>query len=414
LNRVGVTSQGLWKKFHRGEIHDSLRDLIPAVARRISGRGPRAADLGAQDFWALRDVSFEVKAGEALGIIGPNGAGKSTILKLLSGILKPTRGRLSIHGRLRALIEIAAGFHPDLTGRENVFLNGAILGMRGSEVARKLDRIIDFSGIEPFIDTPVKRYSSGMLARLGFSVAAHMEPEVLVVDEILSVGDLAFQRKCYAHMSGLASQGVAVVFVSHNLGAVSQLCPQTMVLGDGTVRFIGPTADAERCYLSLLSARRRESSDIVLEEFELTDEAGRPKTVFATGEVCRIRAVVGSRRHYPKFALGLSLAAPSGDEVFHTTCHRLDGSSVSLIPDGRVLLDARLVLNLVGGDYTVFLQCHDYSELSSEICRFDAGRLQVPPRPEFGGVSFLEPRLEMRTVESGDARLVSRRSGNDE
>src|SRR5205814_3843662 len=194
-----VVFEGIWKKFRRGERHDSLRDLVPALARGLARRR-RPLDLAEQEFWAVRDVSFEVGPGEALGIIGPNGAGKSTSLKLLTKILRPTRGQCALRGRVGALIEVAAGFHPDLTGRENVFLQGAIMGMARNEVTRKLDAIIDFSGLHDFVDTPVKRYSSGMNARLGFSIAANLNPDVLVIDEVLAVGDMAFQQRCINRM----------------------------------------------------------------------------------------------------------------------------------------------------------------------------------------------------------------------
>ena len=193
---TAVQVDHVWKKFRRGELHDSLRDLIPAVARRLLGRGPRSDALLEREFWALKDVSFEVQRGQSLGIIGPNGAGKSTMLKLLSRIIRPTRGDYHVHGRLSALIEVGAGFHQDLTGRENIYLNGTILGMSKKEIRAKEERIIDFAGIEEFIETPVKRYSSGMMARLGFAIAAHLEPDVLLVDEILSVGDAKFRHKC--------------------------------------------------------------------------------------------------------------------------------------------------------------------------------------------------------------------------
>src|SRR5262245_43166527 len=192
-----VVFERVWKKFQRGERHDSLRDLVPALARRVLGRRRPAQELEHREFWALRDVSLEVKPGEALGIIGPNGAGKSTALKVLTRILKPTRGVCEVRGRVGALIEVAAGFHPDLTGRENVFLQGVIMGMRRAEIARKLDEIVDFAGLQHTLDTPVKRYSSGMNARLGFAIAAHLEPDVLLVDEVLAVGDMAFQQKCF-------------------------------------------------------------------------------------------------------------------------------------------------------------------------------------------------------------------------
>ncbi len=228
------------KKFHRGELHDSLRDLVPAMTKRLWGRRPRRDELGAGDFWALRDVTFVVERGRALGIIGPNGAGKSTMLKLLTRILRPTRGRCDVCGRIGALIEIAAGFHPDLTGRENIYLQGVIMGMRRADITRRLEEIVEFAGVGPFIDTPVKRYSSGMHARLGFSVAAHLDPEVLLIDEVLSVGDIAFQAKCIERMKQFKRQGVAIVFVSHNLQAVADLCDRAVYL-NSEVRAQGPT-----------------------------------------------------------------------------------------------------------------------------------------------------------------------------
>ena len=187
MARSAVVVEHIWKKFRRGERHDSLRDLVPSLVRRALR--PQPATLQREEFWALRDLSFTVNPGEALGVIGPNGAGKSTLLKILSRILRPTVGRCVLGGRVGSLIEVAAAFHPDLTGRENVFLQGAIMGMRRAEIARKFDDIVDFSGVSEFIDTPVKRYSSGMNARLGFSIAAHLDPDVLLIDEVLSVGD---------------------------------------------------------------------------------------------------------------------------------------------------------------------------------------------------------------------------------
>jgi lipopolysaccharide transport system ATP-binding protein len=242
-----VIFEGVWKKFRLGERHDSLRDLIPAAVRSIVRRQPDD-ELSQREFWALEDVSFDVHAGQALGIIGPNGAGKSTILKLLTRILRPTRGHCRVTGRVGALIEVAAGFHPDLTGRENIFLQGAIMGMRRLEIARKLEEIIEFAGVREFIDTPVKRYSSGMNARLGFSIAAHLDPDVLIIDEVLSVGDSAFQDRCVKRMEEFKRQGVTIVFVSHNLQAVSALCDRAVLL-QRAVRAIGATDQVLRSYV---------------------------------------------------------------------------------------------------------------------------------------------------------------------
>ena len=207
-----IEFQHVWKKFRRGEFHDSLRDMVPALASQLFGRrSPDALDQ--REFWAVQDVSFSVRPGEALGIIGPNGAGKSTILKLLTRILRPTQGRCGIRGRVGTLIEIAAGFHQDLTGAENIFLQGCIMGMTRKEIAARFDDIIAFSELAEFIDTPVKRYSSGMNARLGFAIAAHMSPDVLVVDEVLAVGDWRFQKKAFDRIGEMMRRGIPVVVV---------------------------------------------------------------------------------------------------------------------------------------------------------------------------------------------------------
>lgn len=244
MSQPAVVFDRVWKKFRMGERYDSLRDLVPSLVKR-----GRTTALNEQEFWAVQDVSFEVEPGEAVGIIGPNGAGKSTTLKLLTRILKPTRGSCLVRGRVGALIEVAAGFHPDLTGRDNIFLQGAIMGMRRLDIVRKLDEIIDFSGIGLFIDTPVKRYSSGMQARLGFAVAAHLDPDVLFIDEVLSVGDMTFQTKCIERLRSQISAGVTMIFVSHNLQAVASLCNRTLVFAKGAKLFDGPSEEALDVYV---------------------------------------------------------------------------------------------------------------------------------------------------------------------
>ena len=236
-----VRFDGVWKKFRGGQRHDSLRDLIPAAIKALTSRQDRE-QLQAQEFWALQDVSFDVPPGQALGVIGPNGAGKSTTLKLLTRILRPTRGSSVVSGRVGALIEVAAGFHPDLTGRENVYLQGAVMGMKRAEVAARFDEIVDFAGVAGFIDTPIKRYSSGMNARLGFSIAAHLNPNVLIIDEVLSVGDMAFQARCVERMRKFKRDGVTIVFVSHNLQAVAELCDEVLYLNRQT-RALGPALE---------------------------------------------------------------------------------------------------------------------------------------------------------------------------
>lgn len=249
MTTPGIDVRGVWKKFHRGQLHDSLRDLIPAAAAGALGRSSPEEELASGDFWALRDLSFQVRPGDALGVIGPNGAGKSTLLKLVNRILRPTRGHIEVRGRAAALIEVAAGFHMDLTGGENIYLQGAIMGMKRSEVRQKFDQIVAFSGLEGFIDTPVKRYSSGMNARLGFSIAAHLNPDVLLIDEVLAVGDFAFQTKAFARIQELVDRGTPVIVVSHQLDRVADLCDRALLLDRGRVVKQGPPSECIAAYV---------------------------------------------------------------------------------------------------------------------------------------------------------------------
>ncbi|MEO6525572.1 MAG: ABC transporter ATP-binding protein [Gemmatimonadaceae bacterium] len=228
----------------------TLREsLMEGAGEMVRGLRAGAARVEEREFWALRDVSFEIAHGEAVGVIGGNGAGKSTLLKLLSRVTAPTTGRCEIRGRVGSLLEVGTGFHPDLTGRENVFLNGAILGMRQREIARKFDEIVAFAEVEQFIDTQVKRYSSGMYLRLAFSVAAHLEPEVLLVDEVLAVGDAAFQKKCLGKMGDVAAAGRTVLFVSHNMDAVQRLCARAMLVDRGRIAADGDSRDITARYV---------------------------------------------------------------------------------------------------------------------------------------------------------------------
>ena len=248
----------VWKKFNRGEFNDSLRDAIPAMFKSLIGLGPSRAELQKNEFWALKDIDFKVEEGESVALIGHNGAGKSTLLKIFSKILKPNRGSIRVNGRMRALIEIGSGFHGDLTGRENIFLNGSILGMSRQEIKSKFDAIVDFAGIEDFLDMPVKRYSSGMFARLGFAVAAHLEPEILIVDEVLAVGDIAFQRKCLSKMDEITKEGRTVIFVSHNMSAVRNLCHRSILFNHGEMVKDGPTGIVVEEFFKLLQQEQKE------------------------------------------------------------------------------------------------------------------------------------------------------------
>jgi len=221
-------------------LRDALSSTTKALFRPFQNRKSKIENLP-EEFWALKDVNFEIKQGDRVGIIGRNGAGKSTLLKILSRITEPTTGRISINGRVASLLEVGTGFHPELTGRENIFLNGAILGMSKEEIKRKFDEVVAFAEVEKFLDTPVKRYSSGMYVRLAFSVAAHLEPEILIVDEVLAVGDVKFQSKCLGKMQAVAGEGRTIIFVSHNIGAVRALCSTGIYLENGKVRMVADT-----------------------------------------------------------------------------------------------------------------------------------------------------------------------------
>jgi lipopolysaccharide transport system ATP-binding protein len=263
MGELAVRVEGLGKEYRLGgprERYSTLRDRVNTLAsapfRALRGRGERSEQ--SPPFWALKDVSFEVRPGEVAGIIGRNGAGKSTLLKILSRITEPTEGEVDIDGRVGSLLEVGTGFHPELTGRENVYLNGAILGMKRAEIARKFDEIVAFAEVEKFIDTPVKHYSSGMYMRLAFAVAAHLEPEILIVDEVLAVGDAEFQQKCLGRMKDIARSGRTVLFVSHHLQSVAQLCTQVIILAGGSVTYEGDVAEGIRMYVR--SLRRAERS----------------------------------------------------------------------------------------------------------------------------------------------------------
>jgi lipopolysaccharide transport system ATP-binding protein len=253
MSELAIRVEHLGKQYRLGgqqarysTFRETLVDTVNAPLRWLKGEHR----VEQNSFWALDDVSFEVKQGEAVGIIGRNGAGKSTLLKILSRITSPTRGRVDIYGRVGSLLEVGTGFHPELTGRENIFLNGAILGMSRVEISRKFDEIVDFSGIEKFLDTPVKHYSSGMYVRLAFAVAAHLEPEILVVDEVLAVGDAEFQKKCLGKMEDVTHEGRTVMFVSHNMGVIEILCQKSILVDAGLLSFIGDTKEAVKHYLS--------------------------------------------------------------------------------------------------------------------------------------------------------------------
>jgi len=258
---TAFSAEALGKRYKVGRIEpygrltESLGRLVTTPIRRIATRGGGDAS---REFWALRNFSIDVSEGEILGVIGPNGAGKSTLLKVLARVTEPTEGRALLYGRVGCLLEVGTGFHQELTGRENVFLNGAILGMRRSEIRRKFEQIVEFADAGPFLDTPVKRYSSGMQVRLAFSVAAHLEPEILIIDEVLAVGDMAFQTKCLGRMDEVSREGRTVIFVSHNMEAVNRLCTRCIRLQNGTVADTGSSADVIERYKRTVAQEQAE------------------------------------------------------------------------------------------------------------------------------------------------------------
>jgi lipopolysaccharide transport system ATP-binding protein len=265
-----IKAEGLGKEYlirhQQGSRYVALRDVLGDAVRRLFRFGSAAPRrvVTREHFWALKDVSFEIGQGERVGIVGRNGAGKSTLLKILSRITDPSHGRAIIRGRVASLLEVGTGFHPELTGRENIFLNGAILGMTKAEIRRKFDEIVAFSGIEKFLDTPVKRYSSGMYVRLAFSVAAHLEPDILVIDEVLAVGDAEFQRKCMGKMESATNDGRTILFVSHNMNAIRRLCNKAMLLESGCIEAMGSAEEV--CHRYLTSQRDQFQQTVIREQ----------------------------------------------------------------------------------------------------------------------------------------------------
>lgn len=333
MNDIALRTVGLGKMYHIGadrQRSDTLRDTLAKAARRPLerlrrlGMNPRAS----QEFWALRDVSIEVPRGEVVGIIGRNGAGKTTLLKVLSHITEPTEGKVEIHGRVASLLEVGTGFHPELSGRENIQLNGAILGMTRAELKRKFDMIVDFSGVSKFLDTPVKHYSSGMFVRLAFSVAAHLDPEVLIVDEVLSVGDTDFQRKSLGKMEEVAGSGRTVLFVSHNLQAIRSLCTTAIEIRAGRVVNSG---DAQRVASEYL-AGHAESTGVLawgqgqgpgddearLARVEVLGPTGEIANIVATDEPFGVRLEFDLSRIDAALCVGFDLVGNDGGVVFRS------------------------------------------------------------------------------------------------
>ena len=369
MSDIAIKISGLGKQYTIGareQRYDTLRDRIAAAAARPFRR-LAAGGLGASTtIWALHGISHEIRRGEVVGVIGGNGAGKSTLLKILSRITEPTEGEAEIHGRVASLLEVGTGFHPDLTGRENIFLNGAILGMRRAEIERKFDEIVRFAEIQEFIDTPVKHYSSGMYVRLGFAVAAQMEPEILIVDEVLAVGDVHFQRKCLGKLDDVARSGRTVLFVSHNMAAIQRLCTSAMLLQRGRLVRVGDVRSTVAAYLGgearggYLAAARTGQPQILSADLE--DEAGQPlETPFCTEPVvCRIRFTLPHRS--PGTRIGIGVLSSDGVHIFTTNSEDAGRSC----PSGPGEFDACVTIpanTLLAGDFNV------------SVCLWNAGAI---------------------------------------
>ena len=380
----------VWKKFHRGQVHDSLRDLIPAVARRLVGRGDTDHELSDGDFWAVRDLSFEVMPGQCLGIIGPNGSGKSTTLKLLTRILQPSRGRAQMDGRAGTLIEVSAGFHGDLTGRENVFLQGAIMGMSKADIVRKFDEIVEFSGVIDAIDTPVKRYSSGMNARLGFSIAAHLEPDILIIDEVLSVGDMSFQERAFGRIRELARSGIPVVMVSHQLERIAELCTDAILLNQGSVGARGTAGEVIAAYIKQQDAKRATQST---GEVSFESVTMRTDTV-ASGERFELQVRGRVEREIPAHIEPLKVRVRSlvtGGMIFSSGSRWL---GLDLSQPGDFHVTVALQANVPPGSYTVEIAAQDLNR-QRDVAIAPSVMIKVTSASKFLGSVQLNPTLEV-------------------
>lgn len=315
MSEKAVIVENLWKGYHlgsgkSGNLRESLSGLFS-----LSEKEKKL-------FWALQNINFSINKGETVGIIGRNGAGKSTLLKVLSRITYPTKGRFEINGRVASLLEVGTGFHPELTGKENIYLNGTILGMTRNEVKSKFDEIVDFSGIQKFIDTPVKRYSSGMYVRLAFAVAAHLEPEILIVDEVLAVGDTEFQKKCLGKMKEVsANQGRTVLFVSHNMGTINQLCKKSILLKNGQIEMIGDSAKVTQAYNHIDGAeafigKNNSENEIYIKKVETFNNANQSTSTFAHSEIINLRFTIGVNQFESFQNIGLALLSREKNRVF--------------------------------------------------------------------------------------------------
>jgi lipopolysaccharide transport system ATP-binding protein len=399
---IAVRVENLSKRYEIGSAkrrHDTLRDLITESAKKAFSRNGRSR-LQRNFVWALNDVSFEIKQGEVVGIIGRNGAGKSTLLKILSRITGPTSGYAEIHGRVGSLLEVGTGFHPELTGRENIYLNGAVLGMKKAEIERKFDEIVAFAETEKFIDTPVKRYSSGMYLRLAFAVAAHLEPEILMVDEVLAVGDVAFQKKCLGKINKVAKEGRTVLFVSHNLVAIESLCDRALLIEQGQLSSVGDARELVHKYLTLdvdasdgqrdLSSHpgRTKSSIPIMKQVTLRSHGSAPVSTVLMGAPLAVRVEFSSESEPIRPVLGVVIVDHHGSPIFGVNNRFISGYHFDKSVSNGTITCRFETLPLMPGRYVLDLyfghQHHDldvvHEAVSFEVAPADVfGTGQLPP-----------------------------------
>jgi lipopolysaccharide transport system ATP-binding protein len=380
MSDIAIRVENLSKLYHIGKAqrrHDTLRDTLAdglRSTRRWLRRTEQSADSEGEDaLWALKNISLEVKRGEVLGIIGRNGAGKSTLLKILSRITEPTAGRVVGYGRVGSLLEVGTGFHPELTGRENIYLNGAMLGMRRVEIDRKFDEIVAFSEVERFLDTPVKRYSSGMYVRLAFAVAAHLEPEILIVDEVLAVGDAAFQKKCLGKMGDVASEGRTVLFVSHTMPTVLSLCSRVVVLQNGRLQFNGGCEQGVTEYqqsgelssgaasIPLDHLPRIPHRPALLTHLRITNSRGAPTSYLQIGEAINLQIDLSLSHRLDNIGVGVGIENYLGMRVTTATT-RLQNIQLSHL-EGRQTIECSISdIKLTPGRYGLKLAVNNGNE----------------------------------------------------
>lgn len=364
MNDIVIQAKGLSKQYvigARQKRHNTLGDHIAetmsAPFRSLASTFNRSKKSEAGEMiWALEDISFDVRQGEVIGVIGRNGAGKSTLLKILSRITEPTKGHVDIRGRIACLLEVGTGFHPELTGRENIYLNGAILGMRRHEIVRKFDEIVSFAEIDRFLDTPVKRYSTGMYMRLGFAVAASLDPEILIVDEVLAVGDAAFQKKCLGRMAGVAKEGRTVIFVSHNMAAIQSLCTRCLVIEAGHLRVARDLHDGIAMYHRSLSeavpAESSNSQEIAITGLSVNGAVNMP---IDASQPMRFEFNVSSRISFAGYRMFLIIETPQGNMVLHSVINERNHREVGSKGVYHVQVDVP-ALWLTAGMYTVYVK----------------------------------------------------------